>query len=95
MFNYLKSAHGACVKEAAHFMLVKINNVPLKLEELLHFASFPNIVCIFILKKFLQFIFRKSSLLKSRSRVKSISRVTEINRAMMSLVLRESVSPIV
>ena len=72
MYNHVKSAHGPCVKKGEHFMLVKINSVPSKLEELHHFASFPNIVCIFTLKKFLQFRFRKCLLLKLRSRVKSV-----------------------
>ena len=70
-------------------MLVKINSVPSKLEELHHFASSPNIVCIFTLKKFLQFRFRKCLLFKLRSKVESIFRVTEINRAMVLLVLRQ------
>ena len=71
MYSHLKSAQGAFAKRGEHFMLVKINSVPSKLEELHHFASFPNIVCIFTLKKFLQFRFRKCLLLKLRSRVKS------------------------
>ena len=71
------------------FMLVKINSVPTNLEELQHFASFPNIVYIFTLKKLLQFRFIKYLLLKLRSRVKSVSRVTEINRTMVLPVLRK------
>ena len=59
MFNHLKPAPGACVKKAKQFMLVKINNVPSRLEELQHFASFPNIVCTFTLKTFPQFKFSK------------------------------------
>ena len=93
MFNHLKPAHGACVKKAKQFMLVKINSVPSKLEELLHFASFPNIVCTFTLKTFLQFKFSKCWIPKLRSRVKSISRVTEINRAMEMPVLHEIMFP--
>ena len=87
MYNHLKSAKGACVKKGERFMLVKINSVPSKLEELYHVASFPNIVCIFTLKKLLQFRSRKCLLLKLRSRVKSIFRVTEISKVMVLLVL--------
>ena len=74
-------------------MLVKINSVPANLEELQHFASFPNIVYIFTLKKLLQFRFIKYLLLKLRSRIKSVSRVTEINRAMVLPVLRRIMFP--
>ena len=74
-------------------MLVKINSVPTNLEELQHFARFPNIVYIFTLKKLLQFRFIKYLLLKLRSRIKSVSRVTEINRAMVLPVLRKIMFP--
>ena len=94
MCNHLKSAHGPCVKKGEHFMLVKINSVPSKLEELHHFASFPNIVCMFTLKKLLQFRFRKCLLLKLISRDKSIFRVTEINRVMVLLVLCQIMFPL-
>ena len=94
MYSHLKSAQGAFAKRGEHFMLVKINSVPSKLEELHHFASFPNIVCMFTLKKFLQFRFRKCLLLKLISRVKSIFRVTEINRVMVLLVLCQIMFPL-
>ena len=94
MFNHLKPAHGACVKKAKQFMLVKSNSVPLKLEELQHFASFPNIVCTFPLKTFLQFKLSKCLILKLRSRVKSISTATEINRAMEVPVLHQIMFPL-
>ena len=94
MYSHLKSAQGACVKKCEHFMLVKINSVSSKLEELYHFASFPNIVCMFTLKKLLQFRFRKCLLLKLISRDKSIFRVTEINRVMVLLVLCQIMFPL-
>ena len=93
MLNHLKSAHGAGENKGKQFMLVKINSVPSNLEELQHFASFPNIGYIFTLKKFLQFRFMKYLLLKLKSRVKSVSRMTEINRAMVLLVLRKIMFP--
>ena len=88
MFNHLKSVHGACVKKGKQFMLVKINRVPSKLEQLQH------LVCIYTFKKFLQFRFRKYLPLKLRARVKSIYRVTEINRAMVLPVLRQIMFPL-
>ena len=93
MLNHLKSAHGVGENKGKQFMLVKINSVPSNLEELQHFASFPNIVYIFTLKKLLQFRFMKYLLLKLKSRVKSVSRMTEINRAMVMLVLRKIMFP--
>ena len=93
MLNHLKSAHGVGENKGKQFMLVKINSVPSNLEELQHFASFPNIVYIFTLKKLLQFRFIKYFILKLKSRVKSVSRMTEINRAMVLLVLRKIMFP--
>ena len=69
-------------------MLVKINRVPSELEQLQH------LVCIYTFKKFLQFRFRKYLPLKLRARVKSIYRVTEINRAMVLPVLSQIMFPL-